>query len=134
MCAAGGADAPPPPLASPVGDEGRGKTRRGNAPYDMYAVVRGRGGPGLYRTWAETEARTRGFRGAMFQGFRVRVEAERYLQDYGVPREGGVYPEGCFAEVIASRGEAVTAVAVPMAAGGSQGLESALAGLGNNLA
>lgn len=44
----------------------------------FYAVKEGRK-PGIYTNWPETQKQTSGFKGAVFQSFPSRVEAEDYL-------------------------------------------------------
>lgn len=41
--------------------------------------------PGIYHTWAETEAQVKGFQGAKFQGFPSMKEAEDYLKLEDLP-------------------------------------------------
>lgn len=44
----------------------------------FYAVLKGRT-PGIYTTWADTEKETKGFSGAIYKGFKTKVEAEEFI-------------------------------------------------------
>ncbi len=45
-----------------------------------YAVKKGKL-PGIYLSWAECQAQTKGFSGAIFKSFTTRVEAENFIDD-----------------------------------------------------
>ena len=45
----------------------------------FYAVKVGRDGPAIYGTWAECEAKVKGFSKPIFKGFETRAEAEAYI-------------------------------------------------------
>ena len=46
---------------------------------NFYAVKCGNGGPAIYNSWPECEARVKGFQGAVFKGFVTRPEAQAFL-------------------------------------------------------
>lgn len=46
---------------------------------NFYAVKQGNGGPAIYESWPECEAKVKGFQGAVFKGFVTRPEAEAFL-------------------------------------------------------
>lgn len=48
----------------------------------FYAVGKGRKS-GVYETWAECEAQTKGFSGAKFKSFSSKQEAQEYIQQFG---------------------------------------------------
>ena len=52
---------------------------------NFYAVKRGDGGPAIYTTWPECEARVKGFQGAIFKGFVTRAEAQAFLDGSAGP-------------------------------------------------
>jgi hypothetical protein len=52
---------------------------------NFYAVKRGNGGPAIYTTWPECEARVKGFQGAVFKGFVTRAEAQAFLDGSAGP-------------------------------------------------
>jgi ribonuclease HI len=45
----------------------------------FYAVLKGRN-PGIYTTWKETEAETKGFSGAVYKSFKTKNEAEDFIK------------------------------------------------------
>lgn len=45
-----------------------------------YAVKKGKV-PGIYHSWAECQAQTKGYSGAIFKSFTTRVEAENFIDD-----------------------------------------------------
>ena len=45
----------------------------------FYAVKVGRGGPAIYRSWMECEAKVKRFSDAQFKGFATRTEAEEFI-------------------------------------------------------
>lgn len=52
------------------------------AKFQAYAVLKGRN-PGVYRTWAECEAQTKGFSGPVFKGFMSEEEAWDWIKSGG---------------------------------------------------
>lgn len=44
----------------------------------FYAVLKGKN-PGIYTTWKQTEAETKGFSGAIYKGFTTKKEAEEFI-------------------------------------------------------
>ena len=46
---------------------------------NFYAVKCGNGGPAIFTSWPECEARVKGFQGAVFKGFVTRPEAQAFL-------------------------------------------------------
>ena len=48
-----------------------------------YYAVRQGVKPGIYETWAECEAQTKGFSGAVFKSFGSMAEAEKYMTEEG---------------------------------------------------
>lgn len=59
------------------------------AKFKAYAVLKGRM-PGVYRTWGECEAQTKGFSGPVFKGFMSVEEAEAWLKGGGKTAGGAV--------------------------------------------
>jgi exodeoxyribonuclease-5 len=53
---------------------------------NYYAVIKGRE-VGVFRTWAECEKQTKGFKGSEFQGFKTEVEATEYFNSYEQVKE-----------------------------------------------
>jgi viroplasmin and RNaseH domain-containing protein len=81
--------------------EGRERTRaavggksRSSSRKDFYAVARGRA-IGIYRTWAEAQAQTRGYSDARHQGFTAMEDAVTYMREEDCRLcEDGTWVEG----------------------------------------
>lgn len=55
----------------------------------FYAVAHGRGGPAVYRTWAECQRQVQGVPGARFKSFRTLAEAQTFAASGGPLGRGG---------------------------------------------
>src|SRR5436190_16155168 len=44
----------------------------------FYAVLKGRN-PGIYTTWSDTKTQVTGFSGAIYKGFKTKIEAEEFI-------------------------------------------------------
>lgn len=86
----------------------------------FYAVAHGRGGPAVYRTWAECQRQVQGVPGARFKSFRTLAEAQTFAASGGPLGRGG-----------GGGGGAATASATPaLVPGMDPALRSGLPGLG----
>lgn len=60
---------------------------------NFYSVRKGRK-PGIYSTWAECQAQTRGFSGAIFKKFGTKEEAQVYIQGEAIESKKSKESEG----------------------------------------
>jgi ribonuclease HI len=55
-----------------------------------YAVAKGRDGAKIYRTWAECEAKVKGFSGSIYKKFSTEQDARLFIEENGVMIRGQV--------------------------------------------
>jgi len=90
---------------------------------NFYAVKVGRDGPAIYASWADCEAKVKGYQGAVFKGFATRAEAEgfAFVGSTPSPKEGST---SVAAEPAAKRSKSNAGVAFPPSAAASTAASS----------